>query len=140
MKNKTKNRTNDAAFPITKPLLLGLLVLACNAWAGCNDEPQAFVDWRGCAKPSANLVGAVMPSGNLESIDLQYAFLNGANLERAHLAGANLQYAHLDNANLQYADLWHANLRETELKGAQLTGATWTDGRRCGPGSVGTCK
>ena len=51
----------------------------------------------------------------------------------------NLSYAQLSGANLYKANLTGANLTKAKLIGANLSGATWTDGRKCGKGSIGKC-
>ena len=92
----------------------------------------------------ANLSGAILQLSNLQGAKLTFA-----NLERAHLHAVNLQGADLKFANLSKASLLDADLRGADLLGANLDGtvliqaklddATWTDGRICAKGSVGTC-
>jgi len=84
---------------------------------GCRIEPQTQC-------PGANLAGASLAGANLA----------GANLVIANLAGANLTGANLESARLEGAYIAGADLSD-----ALLGGATWTDGRRCSPDSIGTC-
>ncbi len=55
------------------------------------------------------------------------------------LSGANLSGANLSGANLRQASLEGADLSKADLTGAKLSNATWTDGRKCGPDSIGKC-
>ena len=97
----------------------------------------------------ANLMGADLSRSILQLANLKDANLMLINLEGAHLHAANLQNANLMMANLAGASLLDADLRGANLHGANLTrtiliqakldGATWTDGRKCAPGSVGEC-
>ena len=88
----------------------------------------------------ANLSQANLSSAHALEIELGYAKLVGANLTKANLRDADMEKANLTNANLRGADLRRAKLSGAKLDGAQLTGAIWTDGRICGPGSVGACQ
>ena len=49
---------------------------------------------------------------------------------RANLVGANLSGYSLERLNLSCAN----------FDGANLNNATWTDGKKCALGSIGTCK
>jgi hypothetical protein len=89
--------------------------LQFTATATCGAAPSRGVNWQGCDK-----------SGYL---------LAGADLREADLSGANLSAA-----NLSYANLSGVRLAGARLQDAILTGATWTDGRVCGEGSVGSCR
>ena len=66
--------------------------------------------------------------------------------KETNLAGANLSGADLSRANLWGANLTGANLTGATMPApfyfeqANLSGATWTDGRKCGPDSIGVCK
>ncbi len=95
----------------------------------------------------ANLTWATLPYANvdyanLNSADLSYAHLSHANLSYANLSDAFLNNAFLIEANLSYANLSYAFLNNgTITMQANLSGATWTDGRICGqdqPKSDGT--
>jgi uncharacterized protein YjbI with pentapeptide repeats len=86
--------------------------------------------------------------------------LSGQNLSRRNYAGAsftnveavgtNFNGSDLSKAVMTNVDLSKADLRGANLSGAQMTnvdwngalfdGATWLDGRRCGPGSTGKCR
>lgn len=82
-----------------------------------------------------------VPSGgaNLQRADLRSADLREAVLSYCNLQGARFQGAQLRDASLEGADLRGADLAQTDLRGVQLENATWVDGTRCGPGSVGRC-
>lgn len=82
----------------------------------------------------SNLAYAEMINANISYADLSGASLVGANLQRA-----DLSYANLAGANLAYADLTGANIGGAELRETRFDHAIWTDGRVCGPGSVGRC-
>jgi len=53
-------------------------------------------------------------------------------LRGANLSGANLTFANLQGSNLMAA-------RPHQLRRANLSGATWIDGRKCKIGSIGKC-
>lgn len=76
-----------------------------------------------------------LTNANLANLDMY-----GANLAGANLAGANLADASFHDANLTDANLKGANLKGTNFSGAKLSNATWTDGKKCKPGSMGKCK
>jgi uncharacterized protein YjbI with pentapeptide repeats len=38
------------------------------------------------------------------------------------------------------ADFSSANITNANFDGANLNNATWTDGNKCGKGSIGVCK
>jgi uncharacterized protein YjbI with pentapeptide repeats len=85
------------------------------------------------------------PGCDLRGADLKGANLAGANLEGANLLGANLEGANLEGANLEDASCEKANLLKSRLNGVKLEGAnledvTWSDGKVCQKGSVGSCK
>jgi uncharacterized protein YjbI with pentapeptide repeats len=91
--------------------------------------------------------GAQFTQAQLAQTNFEGAKLHGANFSEADLRGSHLQDAQLTGTNLSGADLRGSNLQGafivgvgTMLDGAQLTGATWTDGRICGADSVGTCR
>jgi uncharacterized protein YjbI with pentapeptide repeats len=120
------------------------------AMAACNDREKAGVNWQGCDKSKAKLEAADLSKANLEGAnlsgaDLFAADLSGANLRAANLTGANLSMANLTGANLALAILRGARLATdtiTEVKtlsGADLSGATWHDGRICAARSIGRC-
>lgn len=130
----------------------------------------AATDLRGARMRNANLSGADLRGSQLGGADIAYTNLVGANLtgtemtqaalvganlrnadlSQAKLDGANLAYAVFQGANLTAADLTGADMSNADLKGAMITlarlneakldNAIWTDGKVCGPGSVGECK
>lgn len=100
------------------------LTTALPAMAACSDRVGQGVDWSGCDKPNQSW----------SYVSLQHAHLTGINL-----SGTDLRYTNLTHADLTNANLNRANLRGADLTGAHLGGATWTDGRTCAAGSVGTC-
>lgn len=65
---------------------------------------------------------------------LQSAYLGGADLEGMDLAGADLSKAYLRKAKLR-----GAKVEGVQWQGTDLTGAVWTDGGYCRPGSIGKC-
>jgi uncharacterized protein YjbI with pentapeptide repeats len=92
-------------------------------------------DLSGAKLNGLDLSYADLSSANLSGADLSNATLFGANLSKANLSGANLTSVNLFEANLSGADVSKANLTKT-----YLDQATWTNGKRCGVGSVGQCK
>lgn len=130
------------------------LLLPFFAQAACTDHAKPYVEWSGCNKQGAHLMGAYLERANLsganlagadlEAANLHKANLSGANLAQVVLAGADLERANLSGANLAGADLaganlYRANVAGANLAGANLEGAIWHDGERCARGSVGTC-
>jgi hypothetical protein len=97
------------------PIKVGLQVKPVN----CQLPPAQGVDWSGCAKDDALLVGV--------------------DLTNAQLVGTSLRNANLSHADLRGADLAQADLSGAKLEGARLDEATWTDGRKCAQGSLGRC-
>jgi len=90
---------------------------------------------------NAKLSGADMNGTNLTSAILWNASASGATMIRATLYNADLSGTDLTNANLTNANLYGAKITPlTKLAGANLSGATWIDGRQCTQGSIGECK
>jgi uncharacterized protein YjbI with pentapeptide repeats len=101
----------------------------------------------------------IAPRGQCRNVDLTGTTLRQAELARANLQGANLVRADLRGANLQGANLMQTTLFQTNLSGANLqgallvgaklgwanlaeanlSGAIWSNGHTCAPGSIGTC-
>jgi uncharacterized protein YjbI with pentapeptide repeats len=131
----------------------------------CRRPPAPRVIWSNCTLDGASLEGqnlsaATLYSTSLTGADLRHSVLRGANLSyarlsisdlrdadlrRATLLGANLRGARLhnallDQADLSYADLTGADLSGASLANARLANAIWTDGKRCLPGSMGSCR
>jgi hypothetical protein len=75
-----------------------------------------------------------------EKCDLTNANLSGLDMYGANLAGANLADASFNDANLTDANLTGANIKGTNFAGAKLSNTTWSDGKKCKPGSIGKCK
>jgi uncharacterized protein YjbI with pentapeptide repeats len=131
-------------------------------WRRCTMHTRSFVD--------ANLSKARLKDGrftradfsgaNLEDTDLRRAkFIDarlvGSQLNRARLQGADLTKADLTGASLRDADLSRAQfqgailrrvdltgalLRDTNMLDADLSEATWVDGKTvCAEGSISSC-
>lgn len=138
----------------------GQVVKGCKLVWGVN---CSGMDLSGADLSGAVLGGANFTDADLSGADLTSATLDGATLNKANLAGANLTAARFKNADLPMANLRSAtlhgtNMQEADLWGVDLTGAsvlgvnfsganlsfaTWVDGRECAedqvwPGS-GTC-
>ncbi len=108
----------------------------------------------GCQLDGANLMGVNLSNANLMGANLARAILIKTNLSKAFLSTADLTGAVLMDANLEEALMAGTNLTGAFLSGANLKGAkvnliptdanfigaTWTDGRKCGHGSIGACK
>jgi uncharacterized protein YjbI with pentapeptide repeats len=104
---------------------------------GCQIAPRSQcrnVNLTGASLQEANLIRA-----NLQGANLIQADLRGANLQGANLMQASLFQANLSGANLQGALLAGAQLRWTNLMEANLSGAIWSNGHKCGLGSIGVC-
>ena len=75
----------------------------------------------------------------------KFAVCRNTNFTNADLAGASFEGANLEGAVFKNTDLQKANLEGatvdalTDFGGANLSGATWIDGRICKEGSIGTC-
>jgi len=121
----------------------------------CTGVDLSGRDLAGASLSDADLSGANLAGANLSGVDLYSTNLSGAVLVGAQLTGAILNRVDLSNANLSRADLTAADIRAADLSGADLSnakldraeftysdlsGATWTDGQTCAPGSVGACK
>ncbi len=88
----------------------------------------------------AKYVNATLHSTILDGAELYEADLTKADLTGASLVGADLRLARLYRAQLRGADLTKASLKGADLTRADLSGATWTDGKRvCAEGSIGRC-
>jgi len=87
-----------------------------------------------------NLTGKVLTKTKLRGAKLRQAYLIKADLTKADLSHANMTMADLTGAILKGADLYNVILVGTKLSNADLSGATWKDGRICAEGSIGECK
>ena len=86
-----------------------------------------------------DLHGANLKHADLRGADLYGADLSGANLCCAKVSGANFTAADLSQANLSYIDFRGVALIEVTLTQAFFEHAIWTNGKRCGKGSIGKC-
>ncbi len=117
-----------------------LLVTASGAQAACSDPAAPYVDWSNCDKYGAVLKRTDLKYASLKGTDLTLASLSYADLNNADLTYAVLYLADLTNATLTNADLTNAKLMDGNGEyAADLSGATWTDGRVCAAGSMGAC-
>ena len=105
--------------------------------------PSLDAPWASFA--NADLTGAVLPDAQLGKVTALNADFTDAQMQRVDLGSANLDGARfvrtdLTSADLRSASLWGAKIDSTTiLTDADLTGATWIDGRTCLEGSVGRC-
>lgn len=116
-------------------------------WDGAQLTGSQFdgADLRGASLTRAQLVNASFNDARLDAADLSGAGLINCDFNNASLSGARLNDARIVNADFMDADLigtdmTGADLINVEFMAARLDGAKWTDGRRCGQGSVGGCK
>ena len=121
-------------------------------WSNCalDGAHLSGLNLSGAALYSASLTAANLSKSNLTGVNLSYAALSVADLQGADLRGANLvgaklrraklNNARLENADLSYADLTGADLSGVRMHDTKLGNAIWTDGRRCPPESVDTCR
>jgi uncharacterized protein YjbI with pentapeptide repeats len=122
-----------ACFLVTLTVLYGFdekQVQALKKTNNCNK-----CDLSGARLNNLDLSYADLSSANLSGADLSNSILSGANLTKANLSSANLTSTNLFEANLAGADVSKTNLTKT-----YLDQATWTNGKRCGVGSIGGCK
>ncbi len=88
----------------------------------------------------AKLFSAKMAGANLNGANLADADLTKSDLTNASLVGANLHTARLFRAILRGADLTNAKLDGADLLNADLSGATWVDGKTiCSDASISRC-
>jgi uncharacterized protein YjbI with pentapeptide repeats len=117
-------------------------------------------DLNGANLKESRLNGADLSGANLSGADLTWTEMNDIKLTRADLSNADLAMsimrraamdeANLNGASLRGADLTSADLRKANLRNikrlgmwirkADLTGATWVDGRVCAPDSISVCR
>ena len=69
---------------------------------------------------------------NVEAVGTNF---NGSDLSKAVMTNVDLSKADLRGANLS-----GAKMTNVDWNGALFDGATWLDGRRCGPSSTGKCR
>ena len=111
--------------------------------SGCQVGPES-----NC--PGVNFMGVNLRSvdfslSNLEDSRMESANLMMTNFTGANLQGVNFQSAELRRANFTDADLrnanfrWSRNIETATFDGADLSMATWSNGRQCQDGSIGTC-
>ena len=96
------------------------------------------VDFTGADGTHAKFISAVMAKARLDGGNFAEADFTKADLTGASLKGADLRRARFFKAKLNGADLSGARTQGADLLNADLSGATWTDGKRiCAPGSIG---
>lgn len=111
----------------------------------CDQIPVPGINWAGCDKMGALLVGVNLQHANLERASFSGANLSYSNFSETVLDGADLRAADLRRANFRNAHLQGADFSKAQLEGAQLDGAllsraVWVDGKICKEGSVGVCR
>ena len=104
---------------------------------GCQIAPHS--QCRNVNLTGATLREAELMRANLQGANLIHADLRGANLQGANLMQASLSQANLSGANLQGALLAGTQLQWANLREANLSGAIWSNGHKCAPGSIGIC-
>jgi uncharacterized protein YjbI with pentapeptide repeats len=98
-------------------------------WAGFYDSDLSGSKFNNASMSASrftgtSLINADLSGADFRGADLSYSSLNGANLSDANLQGASLQKAKISGMLIDNAD---------------FTGAIWTDGRKCAPGSISRC-
>ena len=88
----------------------------------------------------STFIRANLYESNLQGANFEKSDFTSANLTRAKFLGATLIEVNFQNANLIEADFSSANITNANFDGANLNNATWTDGNKCGKGSIGVCK
>ncbi len=100
----------------------------------------AGVDFSGADAYRAKFISATMSKARLDGGNFAEADFTKADLTGASLKKADLRRAHFFKASLRGADLTGANTQGADLLNADLSGATWTDGKRvCAAGSISDC-
>lgn len=79
-------------------------------------------------------------NADLRGSRISGSVFNGSNFQNADLQGAELSRSRFEYVDFRNASLRNATLRRVRLTGANLSGAIWTDGRRCAEGSIGECR
>lgn len=123
------------------------LLTAAQAGAFDQDDLNRLLETKTCTR--CDLAGAELTGAQLRRADLRLSNLSGADLSRANLresvlskanlSGADLRQANLSSTDLSEVNFYGADLREADLTDAELLGATWVDGRKCGVPSLGEC-
>jgi uncharacterized protein YjbI with pentapeptide repeats len=129
----------------TVSLCLILQFLSTTVFSACGDIPVINVDWNNCMKRSENLKDKDLQNANFSRADLMFANLEGANVSGANftgavMLGANLEGTNFNNASLAGAFLTKAKIAGAKFNGTILDGATWVNGQKCQPNSIGVCK
>ena len=88
----------------------------------------------------SSFIRANLYETNLEGGTFEKTNFTSANLTRANFKAASLIEANFMNANLFEAEFTGSNILNANFDGANLNNATWTDGIKCGVGSIGKCK
>ena len=76
---------------------------------------------------------------NLQGANFEMSNFTSTNLTRANFTGSSLLEANFTNANLVEANFTDANINKAVFEGANLNKAIWTNGKVCGPESIGVC-
>ena len=110
--------------------IIFFLILSSNVNAGCDDPITDGVDYTKCKfSDGQDLQGSFLPNSNLS-----FASFIQVNLDKSIMMNSNLAFGTFSESSFI-----RANLYESTLTGANLIGATWTNGEVCGPDSIGTC-
>ena len=100
-------------------LIVLSLFFVTNSNAACDDPLTDGVDYSNCRFSDAQ--------------DLQGSYLPNSNLSFASFIQVNFDKSIMMNSNLSL------NIANANFEGANLIGATWTNGETCGPNSIGVC-
>ena len=90
----------------------------------CTLPPAPQVDWSGCHKEVANLIGADLSSANLNGANFTEASLTQANLSNATMTGTVFTRATLIGANMNGAGMLQASFTESNVENATFDGAS----------------
>ena len=88
----------------------------------------------------SSFIRANLYESNFQGANLEKSNFTSANLTRVKFIGSSLIEANFTNSNLFEADFTSANILNAFFEGANLNNATWTNGEKCGPNSIGVCK
>ena len=88
----------------------------------------------------SSFIRANLYESNLQGANFEKSNFTSANLTRVNFVGATLIETNFQNSNLIEADFTSSNILNANFEGSNLNNATWSDGEKCGQGSIGTCK
>lgn len=121
--------------PFTKPALFFASLIAFlaaggtgitqQAWAACDDEASAGVDWQDCRKRNLIMTDFDFTGANFSRADLSSSDLRGTTLDDAKFFKSNLVRASLKGSSAKNADFSGVTASRTDFGDLNLTGANF---------------